>query len=81
MFQQRNVSPSLMTYLLSVAVDEQVKGNSSHHVNEEPAFEVVDSDTHRVAHHLIIRVHICCPVKRVQIREKLLTLTAAFYLF
>lgn len=53
--------PSIMTYLLSAAVDEQVKGNSSHHVDEEPALKVVDRDTHRVAHHLIIDVHICCP--------------------
>lgn len=50
-----------MTYLLSIAVDEQVKGNSSHHVDEEPAFEIVDSYTHRVAHHFVIRVYVCCP--------------------
>lgn len=53
-----------MTYLLSTAVDEQVKGNGSHHINEEPAFEVVDGDTHRVAHHLIVSVHICCPERK-----------------
>lgn len=49
-----------MTYLLSVAVDEQVKGNGSHHVDKEPAFEVVDGDSHRMAYHLIISIHICC---------------------
>lgn len=56
---------SIMTYLFSVTIDEQVKGNSGHHVDEEPAFEVVDGDTHRVAHHLIIRIHICCPERKI----------------
>lgn len=51
-------------YLLSVAVDEQVKGNSSNHVDEEPTFEVVNGDTDRVTHHFIISVHICCPKRK-----------------
>lgn len=60
-YKQAALSPSVVTYLLSVAVDEQVKGNSSHHVDEEPAFEIVDGYAHRVAHHFVVRVHVCCP--------------------
>lgn len=59
-----SIASHLLTYLLSAPVDEQVKGNSSHHVDEEPAFEVVDGNTHRVAHHLVIGVHVCCPERR-----------------
>lgn len=53
-----------MMYLLSIAVDEQVKGNGSHHVDEEPTLEVVDGNTQRVAHHLIIRIHISSPERK-----------------
>lgn len=39
-------------HLLSRAVDEEVKGDRCHHVNEEPPFKVMDRDPNRLAHHL-----------------------------
>lgn len=49
-----------ITYLIwSRTEDEQIKGNGRHHVNEKPAFEVMDSNLCWMAHYLIIDVDVC----------------------
>ena len=57
-----NTDPVTATHLIwSWAEDEQVEWDGGHHVYEEPAFEVVDGDLPRVAHHLFIDVYIRGP--------------------
>lgn len=53
-----NNSPHIS--FLTVAVYEQVEGDGSHHVDEEPAFEVMYSDPQRVTDHLIVGIDVRC---------------------
>lgn len=41
--------------------DEQVKGDSRYDVDEEPALEIVLGDATRMAHHLVVTVHVGGP--------------------
>ena len=55
-FQPRETTP---TDLIRLGPEEQqVEGNGCHNVYQEPALEVVDGDLARVAHHLIVLVHV-----------------------
>lgn len=48
-----------LAHLIRASVeDEQVKGNGGHHVNEEPALEVVDGNAAGVADHFVVGVDI-----------------------
>lgn len=51
-------SPHLCTHLLPCSVYEQVEGDGSHHVDEEPAFEVMHGDPQRVTDHLVVGVDV-----------------------
>ena len=41
--------------------EQQIEGNSGHHVYDEPAFEVVKSDLAGMRHHLVLLVNVGGP--------------------
>jgi len=52
----------MMTHLVGLGAEEkQVERNGSDHVDEEPAFEVVDGDLARVTDNLVILVDVRRP--------------------